>query len=600
MLEAIHLLGKPRVDRVPGPAPPPRGNKVWGLLAYLLLSRAAPSRQHLASLLFPDADDPDGALRWNLSQLRRLLGGDAVLRGDPVELTLPAATFVDVRVLTGSSWSQAARLDDLDHQLLEGLAFPSTPGFELWLATERRRLAGAAAGVLREAALTRLTRGEPAVSVDLAARLVALQPLDENANVLLVRCLRATGDTDGAAQHVNACTALFLRELGVRPSPALRAAATIAPQGEAHTRGRAAITAQLESGEAAVRAGAVEAGIDALRRAAVGARAADEPRLLTRSLIALGSALVHAARGSDEDGAAALHEAIALAGPLRDRRSGAVANRELGYVDFLRGRYRPALARLADAAELADGDVADLAWIDIIAGAVRTDLADYRQAIVTMRRGLDRAAEAEDTRGLAYGSSFLGRAYLLLGEHAEARRLLQHALDVGHADGWNSFVPWPEALLADVDLQGGSRHRATELFEHALALGEQIGDPCWESLAVRGLGLVAAARGEVDKGMELLDEAARRCRRLPDTYLWIEAYALDALCDLGVREAPSLSLPWIAELEGIAGRAGMRELTLRAALHRTRLGQEGAHETARAMATAIDNPLLQDALTAAG
>jgi DNA-binding SARP family transcriptional activator len=596
MLQAIHLLGKPRVDRGDGPAPPPRGKKVWALLAYLLLSRVAPGRQHLADLLFPDADDPVGALRWNLSQLRRLLTPDAALGGDPVTLSLPPGTLVDVQVLTGSSWAQALRLEALDRDLLEGLFFATTPGFELWLGTERRRFAGAAASVLREAAQARLAGGDAATSAELASRLVAIQPFDENAHVLLVRCLCAAGNADAAAEHVAVCTALFERELGVRPSPALRAAATTAPQGEAHIGGRAAVVAQLEAGEAAVRAGTVEAGIEALRRAAVGARAADEPALLIRALVALGSALVHAARGSDEDGAAALHEATVLTEMVGDRSSAAVANRELGYIDFLRGRYTQARARLSQAGELAQEDDAGLAWIDIIAGAVDTDLADYAQATATLLRGLERAAGADDVRGLAYGSAFLGRAHLLLGDHAQARRHLQEALDFARADRWNSFVPLPEALLADLELRQGSHERATELFQHALALGEQLGDPCWESLGVRGLGLVAVARGDVDEGMDLLDEAPRRCRRLPDSYLWIEAYALDALCDLGVREAPHLSLPWIQELESIAAGTGMRELVIRAALQRARLGQTGALEAARAGVGTVDNPLLEGLL----
>ncbi len=68
----------------------PRGRKVWALLAYLALREQPPSRQQLIDLLFPDAEDPAGALRWNLSELRRLLGGpDTVGSGNVVQLRLP-------------------------------------------------------------------------------------------------------------------------------------------------------------------------------------------------------------------------------------------------------------------------------------------------------------------------------------------------------------------------------------------------------------------------------------------------------------------------------------------------------------------------------
>ena len=80
----------------------PRGRKVWALLAYLALSHGQPSRQQLIDLLFPEAEDPAGTLRWNLSELRRLLGGpDTVGSGNVVQLRLPAGTVIDVLVAEG-------------------------------------------------------------------------------------------------------------------------------------------------------------------------------------------------------------------------------------------------------------------------------------------------------------------------------------------------------------------------------------------------------------------------------------------------------------------------------------------------------------------
>jgi hypothetical protein len=106
---------------------------------------------------------------------------------------------------------------------------------------------------------------------------------------------------------------------------------------------------------------------------------------------------------------------------------------------------------------------------------------------------------------------------------------------------------------------------------------------------------VAVERGEVERGLELLVEAPRLCRRLPDTYLWIEAYGLDALCGVAVEHDPEAAGRWIGELEAIAARRGLRELLARAAVHRARLGEPGAGENARALAAQLDNPAL-DAL----
>ena len=144
-------------------APHPRGHKVWGLLAYLLRTDRPPSRAELVSLLFGEADDPLAALRWNLSALRRLLG-DATVEGDPLRLSLPPGTFVDVETLICGSWSEAVRVPGIELELLEGMSFSSSPAFEIWLAdgappSRRDRGSRAARGGARAARRGRRPRG---------------------------------------------------------------------------------------------------------------------------------------------------------------------------------------------------------------------------------------------------------------------------------------------------------------------------------------------------------------------------------------------------------------------------------------------------------
>src|SRR5262245_36665159 len=196
------------------------------------------------------------------------------------------------------------------------MSFGSSPAFEIWLLTERRHLGATAEAVLREAALARLGMGDARAAADLAARLGALNPFDENFQTLLVRSLAASGDALAAAHQVMRCTELFRRELGIEPSPALAAATqTATPSPTAGPlKGPAAARAQLEAGSAAIKAGAVDAGLECLRRAVVDARDAGDPELQTSALVALGSALTHAVRGRDEEAAASLHEALAVSG----------------------------------------------------------------------------------------------------------------------------------------------------------------------------------------------------------------------------------------------------------------------------------------------
>ena len=127
---SIHLLGSPRIERDGVLVEAPRGHKPWGLLTYLVRTRVPSSRERLASLLFPEADDPLGSLRWTSSVLRRQLGDHATLGGDPMRLTLSPGTFLDVEVLSSGSWVQAIALPSLGHELLDGMVFRSSPGFD--------------------------------------------------------------------------------------------------------------------------------------------------------------------------------------------------------------------------------------------------------------------------------------------------------------------------------------------------------------------------------------------------------------------------------------------------------------------------------------
>ena len=108
MTLAIHLLGRPHVDRPGGDTYTFRSRKSWAVLAYLILSERLPTRSQLASLLFTEAGDPLRALRWSLSEIRRCLGEDGSLDGDPLVLQLAADAMVDVEVVVHGSWIDAA------------------------------------------------------------------------------------------------------------------------------------------------------------------------------------------------------------------------------------------------------------------------------------------------------------------------------------------------------------------------------------------------------------------------------------------------------------------------------------------------------------
>lgn len=587
----IYLLGIPRIVR-DGQLRILRGRKAWGLLAYLVRHPQGVVRQQLASLLFEDAQDPLAALRWNLSELRRALG-DAGLKGHVIALTPDSTAYRDIDVLTRGDWSDALSVPGLGQELLGGMSFAASPGFEVWLESERRLLRATAQCVLREAALARLAAGAAVDAAALAAKLVALDPFDETFQVLLVRCLGASGDGVAAARQAAACRELFMRELGVMPGPALAAALHT---GTAATTarplaGRAGITAQLQAGEAAISAGVLDAGLQCLRRAIADSDAFGDPELRVRTRLALGGALVHAARGRDEEGAAALHEALALGQGMANVHA-AGACRELGYVEMLRGSYERAMAWMDRGVQLAAEDRAEQARIATVRGTILSDTAHYGDAIETLEYAAGLSDSLGDIKQLIFATSMLGRTMLLRGDVDTAVRIL--TITTAQARGmWTAFLPWPQSLLAECELLHDRHDAAAELFEQAFALGCQLGDPCWEGMAGRGLGMVAMARGQHEQAKRILLDAIVRCTRLSDGYLWTKAHALDGLCRLGTVVNLPQTRQWTDDLMTLASRTGMRELVVRACLHQVALGDSSALGAARAMAGEIDSPFLQ-------
>jgi DNA-binding SARP family transcriptional activator len=594
---AIHLLGpQPHVIRAGHRQPAPRGRKVWALLAYLLLTESAPSREWLAQLLFADAHDPLNALSWNLTQLRRLLGHESSIAGEPVVLRLPHGTFVDVHALTAGTWMQAIDVPGLGRELLEGKTFSACPGFDAWLLASRRHLAGAAESVLREAARAKVSAGDGARAVELASRLVTANPLDEDAQELLVRAYVASGDRPAAEIQRDACVALFRRELGTDPGVGVLQAADPQQQQRAFPDRRlvkTATVARLEAGIGALDAGAVDAAISLLRQVVAEAYDLDDGPLQVQSLIALGSALVHSVRGRDGEGAGVLHEAIGVADRIGAPESAAQAHRELGYVELLRGRYDRAQRWLGNATTLAGEESTERAWALAVQGVVSTDVGRYNDALNAFSEALRLAQARRLGQVEAWVWTFTGRVHLLRHDLEQARKCLSEGLVSARTVRWTAFVPLPEALLADVDLVEGRIDAASTAYEHAHALALQLGDPCWEGCAARGLGLVAAHRGDAATALRWIIEARHRCVRLPDAYLWVEAYCLDALCALAIEQGRVDAAHWIDDLEALATRTGMRELVARAYAHRGNLGDRAAAAAAQVLAAEVDNPALR-------
>src|ERR1022692_3111610 len=199
-------------------------------------------------------------------------------------------------------------------------------------------------------------------------------------------------------------------------------------------------------GTAALDAGAVDAGVETLRRAAQEAERAADPATQADVLRALGGALVHAVRGSDGEGAIVLHRAL-----LAARTAGSPAMvgdilRELAFVDVQAGRHASADRALREASRQASADPALLAGILAMRGMNEADRGRHNTAVELLTESAERACEAGRARQEAWSQGVLARSLLLAGQLGPAQAAAERSMTVAQHERWNAFLPWPQVL----------------------------------------------------------------------------------------------------------------------------------------------------------
>jgi DNA-binding SARP family transcriptional activator len=550
----IRLLGRPSGEALV------RGNKPWAITAYLALTGGTSSREQLIALLFEDAEDPAGALRWNLSQVRRLLGQADALRGPVLSLPRSQRVTFDVDVLTGGRWQDAVDLPNLGAELLQGVQFPNCAAYETWLLGERRRLSAATETLLHEATLTSISLGNLAEAVRLASRLVSLSPCIDSHQELLIRAYAISGDATAARHQLRSAVRLFRRELGCDPEPSVFLAAEVASVKAAGSASPARVHALVEAGRAQVAAGAADAAIQVMRAACDEAQRTGIAALEAAAQLALGATLIGSGTARHQEGELALHRAIAFAEESGQSSLAASAYRHLAGSDVLRGIYARADRRLAAAEAAATPDSDAVVELAAIGGVSLLDQGEADGAIATFRRGL--AADPHRTHPfLPIMLAHTGRAYLLVGDHAAARRCLQDSLNLARSRAWAGVTAAPLALLGHLAIAEGDLVSAGELLEQAFARACQIADPCWETWSAHGLGLHAAAAGHDASALAHLADAVTRSRPRRGGHLWSHVWALTDGVRIARRSGDTRAEGWYDEALVTAQRCGMRALT---------------------------------------
>ena len=224
----IKLLGGYTVldDRTGEVALPAR--KAQALLAYLALSAGQwHGRDRLAGLLWSDRQEAQSrnSLRQALASIRNLgegLGIDLVeTDGDRVQLPNEVAE-TDVAAFQKLSDNDPIAATGLyAGDLLDGFTAPDV-AFQDWLTGERAALRETACQIFERAASQAANNGDWRKAVELAKRLVRLDPYRESSHRQLMELHAAVGDRAEAIRQYRDCERLLRDELDVAPAQETR------------------------------------------------------------------------------------------------------------------------------------------------------------------------------------------------------------------------------------------------------------------------------------------------------------------------------------------------------------------------------------------
>ncbi|AZO70347.1 MULTISPECIES: alpha/beta fold hydrolase [unclassified Mesorhizobium] len=227
----LHLLGGFDFTGV-GATAPAFSRKARGMVAYLALQAGqAQSREKLAALLWSLNGETQArmSLRQAVSSVRKAMsvtgGGRFLTEGANIALHLDDFDF-DVARFEALAASSAP--EDLEQavgvyrgDLLDGLSLREEP-FEEWLRVERERLRAIVVSALDRLINHYTAAGDTASCIRAAMRLLAMEPLREDAHRALMRSYAAQGRINLALKQYELCREALQRELRLMPEAETR------------------------------------------------------------------------------------------------------------------------------------------------------------------------------------------------------------------------------------------------------------------------------------------------------------------------------------------------------------------------------------------
>lgn len=229
----LHVFGVPAVVRQ-GHEVPLSLKRAFALLAYLAFHPGPVPRAHLATLLWPDADEAQARTR-----LRRLVYtleesvecrsfstdndylalAPGVIETDAIRFARFARNAVASEAFDEATLTEARRwIADARRPLLEGIRLGSE-AFDDWLKAISIEHEHLLARLLERVIDALARRGEFAAALDLAETLLALDTFREPSYVLLMQLHALQGHSAGVEAAYTRCADVLRAEFGIGPGP---------------------------------------------------------------------------------------------------------------------------------------------------------------------------------------------------------------------------------------------------------------------------------------------------------------------------------------------------------------------------------------------
>ena len=597
--------------------------KPAGLIKLLALApRHRLHREQAMDALWPSLEPEAAAanLRKALHHARRALGtpdgaallvsnGDAIeLAGDGVWVDLDAFRQLLARARAAADpaiYGQAVELCG------DGGLLPED-AYEPWAEEARAEVSTEHVAALEEQAALLESRGDVEAAARALARIIAVDPLREDAHAWLIRLHALAGRRSDALRQYETLCRVLSEELGEEPSLDTQ---RLYEEVRARQPSEPALTAELwervgdlrvVSGDTAGAARAFGAALDAgspdaarlhrkladawlmqfdVEHAGPHLRAAEE--LVSDDAVErcrlLRLRATHAWQRGDLDVAASLaEEALSAAQSLDSADDLAAAHETVAIVSHMRGDWRAALLRGLDAAGRGSEQPARVFDIHHCIGqyhlygdALRGDVEEYA------RRTLSVAEGAGAVRAQAFAWCLLGESLLLQARWDEAAGCLERSCELHASLGSRSgALAWQR--LAEVAVCRGAVGDADALLRQASAIATVSpmarhlwgrihataalaalaqGAPDAAARSVRAAGAAAVRYGDCPSCSALLNPVAA------ETCAWLgDAAGASAYADAAVRVAGSFdssawramaesASAWAALAAGDAGRA---------------------------------------------